>query len=56
MLFLYFFARGELGDNAPQESFFDHFKDEVAIKACTTLDELKREIKQYMTYYRYQWI
>ncbi|MBD8587875.1 IS3 family transposase, partial [Peribacillus simplex] len=27
-------------------------------KACSTLDELKKEIKQYMTYYnhyRYQW-
>ncbi len=50
--------RGNCWDNAPQESFFGHFKDEAAIKACTTLDELKREIKQYMTYYnhyRYQW-
>jgi putative transposase len=50
--------RGNCWDNAPQESFFGHLKDEAAIKACTTLDELKREIKQYMTYYnhyRYQW-
>ncbi|WP_224752832.1 IS3 family transposase [Metabacillus arenae] len=50
--------RGNCWDNAPQESFFGHFKDEAFIKACTTLDELKKEIKQYMTYYnhyRYQW-
>jgi putative transposase len=50
--------RGNCWDNAPQESFFGHFKDEAFIKACTTLDELKREIKQYMIYYnhyRYQW-
>ncbi len=50
--------RGNCWDNAPQESFFGHFKDEVSIKTCTTLGELKREIKQYMTYYnhfRYQW-
>ena len=50
--------RGNCWDNAPQESFFGHFKDEASIKACTTLEELKREIKQYMTYYnryRYQW-
>jgi putative transposase len=50
--------RGNCWDNAPQESFFGHLKDEADIKACTTLDELKREIKQYMTYYnryRYQW-
>jgi putative transposase len=50
--------RGNCWDNAPQESFFGHFKDEASIKACTNLDELKREIKQYMAYYnhyRYQW-
>ena len=50
--------RGNCWDNAPQESFFGHFKDEAYIKPCENLDELKREIKQYMTYYnnyRYQW-
>jgi len=50
--------RGNCWDNAPQESFFGHFKDEAYIKPCATLDELKREIKRYMTYYnnyRYQW-
>jgi putative transposase len=50
--------RGNCWDNAPQESFFGHFKDEAYIKPCETLDELKCEIKRYMTYYnhyRYQW-
>jgi putative transposase len=50
--------RGNCWDNAPQESFFGHFKDEASIKACSTLDELRKEIKQYMiyyNYYRYQW-
>jgi putative transposase len=50
--------RGNCWDNAPQESFFGHFKDEASIKGCTTLDELKKEINQYMIYYnhyRYQW-
>ena len=50
--------RGNCWDNAPQESFFGHLKDEASIKACKTLDELKKEIKQYMIYYnhyRYQW-
>ena len=50
--------RGNCWDNAPQESFFGHFKDEANIKTCATLEELKNEIKQYMTYYnnyRYQW-
>jgi transposase InsO family protein len=50
--------RGNCWDNAPQESFFGHFKDEANIKSCKTLQQLKCEIKQYMTYYnnyRYQW-
>ena len=50
--------RGNCWDNAPQESFFGHFKDETYIKTCDTLEQLKNEIKQYMiyyNYYRYQW-
>ncbi|WP_240675681.1 IS3 family transposase [Ammoniphilus sp. CFH 90114] len=50
--------RGNCWDNAPQESFFGHLKDEASIKVCSNLDELKKEIKQHMTYhnhYRYQW-
>ena len=50
--------RGNCWDNAPQESFFGHFKDEANIKECQTLVELKKEIKKYMIYYnkyRYQW-
>src|SRR5690606_15067662 len=50
--------RGNCWDNAPQESFFGHFKDEAFIKECATIEELKKEIKSYMTYhnyYRYQW-
>ena len=50
--------RGTCWDNAPQESFFGHFKDESLIKPCQTLDELKQEIDEYMIYYnnyRYQW-
>lgn len=50
--------RGNCWDNAPQESFFGHFKDEVDIKNCNTLEELKSEIDNYIEYYnnyRYQW-
>lgn len=50
--------RGNCWDNAPQESFFGHLKDEVNIKGCKTLEELNKEIKEYMTYYnkyRCQW-
>ena len=50
--------RGNCWDNAPQESFFGHFKDETNIKDCETLEEVRREIKSYMTYYNHyrgQW-
>jgi putative transposase len=50
--------RGNCWDNSPQESFFGHFKDETNIKECETLEEVKREVKSYMTYYNYyrgQW-
>ena len=50
--------RGNCWDNAPQESFFGHFKDEANIKSCETIEELKKEIKNYMIYYnnyRHQW-
>lgn len=50
--------RGNCWDNAPQESFFGHLKDETNFKTCETLEEVKREIKSYMIYYnhyRSQW-
>jgi putative transposase len=50
--------RGNCWDNAPQESFFGHLKDEVDYQSCKTLDELKAKINHYMVYYnnyRYQW-
>ncbi|WHX39597.1 IS3 family transposase [Mesobacillus sp. AQ2] len=50
--------RGNCWDNAPQESFFGHFKDLADIKPCETLEELKQEVKaaiHYYNHYRYQW-
>lgn len=50
--------RGNCWDNAPQESFFGHFKDEAYIRCCKSLDELKVEIDDYMdcyNIYRNQW-
>lgn len=50
--------RGNCWDNAPQESFFGHLKDEVDISACETFDELLVLIGDYIDYYnndRYQW-
>ena len=50
--------RGNCWDNAPQESFFGHMKDEIHLNRCSTYDELCNEIDNYMDYYnneRYQW-
>ncbi|MFC0472217.1 IS3 family transposase [Halalkalibacter kiskunsagensis] len=50
--------RGNCWDNAPQESFFGHLKDEVDYRLARTLKELKTKINHYMVYYnnyRYQW-
>ena len=50
--------RGNCWDNAPQESFFGHLKDEVDYKNCSTFEELKSKIDSYINYYnnfRYQW-
>jgi transposase InsO family protein len=45
-------------DNAPQESFFGHMKDEIDISSCTTFDEIQQVIADWTDYYnneRYQW-
>ena len=52
--------RGNCWDNAPQESFFGHMKDEIKerINQCTTFDEVKEIIDDWINYYnneRYQW-
>ena len=43
--------RANCWDNAPQESFSGHFKDEAYIKECSTYEELENEINKYMEYY-----
>lgn len=50
--------RGNCWDNAPQESFFGHMKDEIDFKSCSTLEEITETIDDYIDYYnnhRYQW-
>ena len=50
--------RGNCWDNAPQESFFGHMKDEIHLERCDNFESLKAEIDDYMDYYnndRYQW-
>jgi transposase InsO family protein len=50
--------KGNCWDNAPQESFFGHMKDEIDYKSCNDFDALKNMIDDYMIYYnsyRCQW-
>ncbi len=45
-------------DNAPQESFFGHMKDEIDISDCETFEEVMSVIADWTDYYnndRYQW-
>jgi transposase InsO family protein len=45
-------------DNAPQESFYGHMKDEIDISWCSTFDKVRRVIGDWTDYYnndRYQW-
>lgn len=50
--------RGNCWDNAPQESFFGHMKDEVNFKSCFTLEDVINKVDDYIEYYnnhRCQW-
>ena len=52
--------KGNCWDNAPQESFFGHMKDELAekIPSWTCFADVQRSIDDWMDYYnndRYQW-
>jgi len=50
--------KGNCWDNAPQESFFGHLKDQVNTKTMAHYDEVLAAIHDYMDYYnhdRYQW-
>lgn len=50
--------KGNCIDNAPMESFFGHFKDDIDYKDCKTFDELKLATGKYIEYYnneRQQW-
>ena len=52
--------RGNCWDNAPQESFYGHMKDELAEKMSRweTFDDARRDVDDWFDYYnndRYQW-
>ena len=53
-------GKGNCWDNAPQESFFGHMKDEIKyeIAMMNSFDEVKAKIDDWIDYYnndRYQW-
>ena len=50
--------KGNCWDNAPQESFFGHMKDEIDVSQCKRYQEVKAIIDDWIDYYnseRYQW-
>lgn len=50
--------RANCWDNAPQESFYGHMKDEIDISNCQTFEQVKARIDDWIDYYnneRYQW-
>ena len=50
--------RANCWDNAPQESFFGHMKDEIDVHSCNTYEKVHAVINDWMDYYnndRYQW-
>ena len=50
--------RANYWDNAPQESFYGHMKDEIDISECETYEQILAVITDWADYYnneRYQW-
>jgi len=50
--------RANCWDNAPQESFFGHMKDELDFSVCITHEDVTRVLDDWIEYYnndRYQW-
>lgn len=47
-------GKGSCIDNAPIESFFGHMKDELDYHSCTSFEELRSRIEEYMRYYNHE--
>ena len=50
--------RANCWDNAPQESFFGHMKDELDLSECYSYEEILNAVRDWTEYYnteRYQW-
>lgn len=47
-------GKGNCIDNAPIESFFGHMKDELDYQSCSSFEELRSRIDEYMRYYNHE--
>jgi putative transposase len=47
-------GKGNCIDNAPIESFFGHMKDELEYQSCTSIEELRSKVDEYMRYYNHE--
>lgn len=50
--------RGNCWDNASKESYYGHFKDECSYRDCSSIEELRKMVAEYVDYYnneRPQW-
>jgi hypothetical protein len=43
--------KGNCWDNATQESFFGHFKDECEYASSADIEELRKRVEEYSWYY-----
>lgn len=46
--------RGNCWDNSSQESYFGHMKDECDFSKCSTPEDVKRIVDEYVYYYNYE--
>lgn len=46
--------RGNCWDNSSQESYFGHMKDECDFSKCSTPEDVKKVVDEYVYYYNYE--
>ena len=46
--------RGNCCDNSSQESYFGHMKDECDFSKCSTPEDVKKKVDEYIYYYNYE--
>ena len=46
--------RGNCWDNSSQESYFGHMKDECDFSKCSTPEDVRKKVDEYIYYYNYE--